>query len=118
MIGSAYLAGAALNIWLVRVRSLQGEGWNLKTLIWSSFWDASIALLCLTGRSLLKRGTKECLTAGGFLISVALALMLRTWVPDMLTVGGPYVIGEAVLIWPWMLYSIAYAIVQPGKRPT
>ncbi len=104
-----------LNIWLANITPQRGEQQLSHVLYWGAFWNAIVAILCFSGRQLIRRRTRACLALGAGVVATALFIVMRTWLGGLLQGQNPLPLTEVVLIWLPMLYAIVYAL-RESKR--
>jgi peptidoglycan/LPS O-acetylase OafA/YrhL len=107
-----YWAVALLNFWLIHVLEQRGDTRNVRFLLMGSFWNFIVGALCLGGRRLLKSSNSGVLIAGALATGVALLIIQRNWLGGLMTGRSGFPVLEAVLIWPWLAYAVAYAVRQ------
>ena len=121
-----YCGVAILNVCMVFLGNQRGDTRNARLLLWGSFWNVIISALCLVGRRLMKSRSKTGYAASLLVVGSALLIIMRTWLGGLLTGRNPFPIFEALLIWPWLIYAMAYAGVAiqksigdgPGTAPS
>jgi hypothetical protein len=114
-----YWGVAVLNICLIFLGNQRSDTRSVKFLLWGSFWNVVIGGLSLAGRLLMKSGSKTGYAASLFVVASALLIIMRTWLGGFFTGRNPFPIIEALLIWPWLIYAMAYAgvAIQKSVRP-
>jgi hypothetical protein len=120
-----YWGFALLNIPLARVMEQRGNTRNAHFLLWGSFWNVIVGGLCLSGRRLMKLASRGGHLAGAFAAAAALLIVMRTWLSGLLTGRNPFPVLEALLVWPWLVYALTYALrefqkqkdAEPGTAP-
>ncbi len=125
VLAALYWGVAVLNFWLVHMLEQQGDTRNVRFLLWGSFWNVAVGALCLGGRRLLKSASRQAYLAGAFAIGAALLIEQRNWLGGLMTGRSGFPVLQALLIWPWMAYAVAYAVTQiqqhgaaePGAPP-
>ncbi len=121
-----YWGFALLNLPLARVMERQGDTRNAHLLLWGSFWNLIVGGLCLSGRRLMKSASRGGYLAGAVAVGAALLTVMRTWLSALLTGRDPFPFLEALLIWPWLVYALIYALrefqkqgsAEPGAPPS
>jgi hypothetical protein len=113
-----YWGAALLNLWLVHVLEQRGDTGDVRYLLMGSFWNVMVGALCLGGRRLLKSASRQALGAGALAAGVALLIIQRNWLGGLMTGRSGFPVLEALLIWPWLAYSVAYAVMQIQARGT
>jgi hypothetical protein len=83
---------------------------------WGAFWNAVVAFLSFAGWRLMQRQSRSYLNAGAFVVTVALLIVIRTWVGGLLYGRNPFPVFEAMVIWVPMLYAIIYAFREAKHR--
>jgi hypothetical protein len=111
-----YWGFALLNLPLARVMEQRGDTRNAHFLLWGSFWNLVVGGLCLSGRRLMKPASRRGYLAGAFAVGAALLIIMRTWLSALLTGRNPFPFFEALLIWPWLVYAMVYAISEVQKQ--
>lgn len=105
-----YWGVALLNLWLIYMRNERGDTRNVSFLLWGAFWNVVVGAFCFAGRHFMKRGSRVDYVVGAIAVSVAMFLVLRTWLGGLLTGRNPFPVVEALLVWPWLIYAVAYAM--------
>ena len=75
-----------------------------------AFWNAVIAALCLGGRQLMRRPTRERLLAGACAVGAALLLVMRMGLGEFRRGVDPAPLLEVLLVWLPMFYCVIYAV--------
>ena len=110
-----YIVAICISIKLGGYYSQRGDQHMARFMHWGVFWNTMVAILCFTGRQMMRRQTRVHLAAGAFAVSLALLIVIRTTVSALLHGREAYPFIEGVLIWLPMLYAIIYALLE-GKR--
>jgi hypothetical protein len=113
-----YWGVAVLNFWLVHMLEQRGDTRNVRFLLWGSFWNVVVGALCLGGRRVMKSASRRAYLAGALAIGAALLIEQRNWLAGLMTGRSGFPVLQAILIWPWMAYAVAYAVTQIKEHGT
>jgi hypothetical protein len=119
VLAGVYWGTALLNLWLVRVLEQRGDTGNIKFLLWGSFWDFVIGILCVAGQRLMRLGSRRGYMAAALTVGMALLIVMRNWLGALLTgrVPSPVLpVLEALLVWSWLIYAVGYAVAAMQKQ--